>query len=442
MIDKKISNKIISIFLLLVIILIAIFSLSIVFNNKNFNSNFYEKPFVKILYPKNEMSVFGLVKINGTASDNINNLVDIEVKINNDSWINANGTYNWSFIWDTYEFPDGYYEINVRSWDGKSYSEVEKVILYVKNADEILSDEHKWALFIAADNFPKDNESKLGNGGLYLAENISSYLIENCAFPTSNIYILFDDGWIRSENGFGKPIENLKYRPHKYKINYVGAKLEAVKSVINNITIESNQFQDSEVFIWIFGHGYGTNTRFAGGKILERSAVFLWDGILTDKNLGDLLSNLKSKKTTIIIDACYSGGFADKTIFNLPEISILHSGLVKNGRVVITGTSKFRPGYAITTSGPIFSQIWFHGLVSGYADGFRQGILHTGRPTRLSVFKDGKVSVEEAYYYTRFILKSQMSLIEFNRVEPEINDQYPNGGIFRSMNGLILCSNI
>lgn len=111
----------------------------------------------------------------------------------------------------------------------------------------------------------------------------------------------------------------------------------------------------------------------------------------------------------------------------------------KPGRVVIAGESKFRLGYAITTSDPVFSQIWLYGLATGYADGFRSGILHTGSPTRLSFFKDGKVSVEEAYYYARFMLKSQIGLKDFSSMEPEINDQYPTRGILRSMGGLILC---
>ena len=436
MISNK--SKFVIFFIALILIFISTFLFATYLMNRSPTSSFNEKPSVKILYPEDETSVFDLVMISGIASDAMNKLVDVEVKINDNSWENANGTYNWSFKWNTYKLPDGYYEIQVRAWNGKSYSDVDEISLNVDNPEEVLSGEHKWALFVAADNFPKDNESKLGNGGLYLAENISSYLIEDCGYPTSNVIILFDDGWIRSDNGYGSPIQTLQQRPHKYRISYGGATKENVVATIDYIIDESNKFDDSEIFIWVFGHGYGTEDRFAGGKILQRSAVFLWDDTLTDKDLGGLLSDLKSKKTSIIIDACYSGGFADKTIFNLPESSFFSSGLVKPGRVVITGESKFRPGYAITTSGPVFSQIWFYGIKTGYADGFRQGILHTGRPTRLSAFKDGNVSVEEAYYYTRFMLKSQMSLKEFSGMQPEINDQYPNKGFLRSMNGLIL----
>ena len=420
------------------VILSSIFSFLTFFKNKSSNTNVDEKPYIKIFYPADEMSVFDLVMISGNASDNSIKLKNVEVKINDDSWKNATGTYNWSYTWNTYNLPDGFYEIQVRAWDGNMYSDIEGIDVYVNNPSKVISGNHKWALFVAADNFPKDNESKLGNGGLYLAENISSYLIENCSYSTSNIIILFDDGWIRTDNGYGAPIQTLQQRQHSYRISYGGATRENVIASIDYIVKKSNKYDDSEVFIWIFGYGYGTENSFAGGKILEKSAVYLWDDILIDKDVGNLLSNLQSKKTCVLIDACYSGGFADKTIFNLPEISLLSSGIAKPGRVVITGESKFRPGYAITTSGPVFSQIWLYGLTTGYADGFRPGILHTDRSPITGLFKNGKVSVEEAYYYTRFMLKNSVNLKDFMNMEPEINDQFPNRGILRSLNGLIL----
>jgi hypothetical protein len=435
----KYSKYVIVVFIIVIVAVLATVlwfftNFNIEFSNPNVN----EKPNVTILFPEDNMSVFGLVTISGNASDPTNHLVDVEIKINDGPWWNATGTYTWSYSWNTYGVSDGLYDIQVRAWDGKHYSEAEIITVDVSNPQAVLSSEHKWALFIAADNFPKDNESKLGNGGLYLAENISSYLIEECGYPTSNVIILFDDGWIRSDNGYGTPMETLQERPHKYRISYGGATINNVVAAIDYIISESSKFQDSEVFLWIFGHGYGNDNLFAGGKILQRSAVFLWDDILTDKDLGNLLSNLASKKTCVIIDACYSGGFADKTIFNLPQLSLLNSGIPKPGRVVITGESKFTPGYAITTSGPVFSQIWFYGLITDYADGFRPGILHTGRPPIFGFFKNGESSVEEAYYYTRFMLKSQMDLREFRNMQPEINDQYPNRGRVRSMGGLIL----
>jgi hypothetical protein len=268
---------------------------------------------------------------------------------------------------------------------------------------------------------------------------MTAFFIENLGYSTNNIFILFDDGWIREKNGHGKPIETLQQRRHQYAITYAGATKETVSSSINYIVEKSNKFDDSEIFIWIASHGYGDETKkIFGGKILERSAVFLWDDILIDNQLGYLLSNLKSEKICIIIDACYSGGFADKTIFNIPEFFLLKSKIPGSGRVVISATSKFRIGYASTKEGPLFSQIWFYGLVTGYADGFRPFIAKIGRPTILNLFKDGKVSVEEAFYYARFNLRKDKDLDNYSKMEPQINDQYPKRGLIRSLKGLIL----
>ena len=159
---------------------------------------------------------------------------------------------------------------------------------------------------------------------------------------------------------------------------------------------------NSKVFIWIFNHGYVDSSKpITGGKILQKSIVSLWDATLTDNELGDMLTNLNAKKTCIVVNACYSDGFADKTIYNLPEFSPLNFGIAKPGRIVISGTSKFRVGYKITNFGSIFSLIWFDALTSGYTDGFKPGFLHMGKPSTLT---DSRTSVEEAFYYTCYVL--------------------------------------
>jgi hypothetical protein len=166
--------------------------------------------------------------------------------------------------------------------------------------------------------------------------------------------------------------------------------------------------------------------------------VFLWDDALTDQEIGDLLSDLKSKKTCVIVDACFSGGFADKTIYHFPTFFLLRSGIPSSGRVVMTGASKFRIGYASTTQGPLFSLLWFEGLKTGDADGFRPGIRHMGRQTKLRIFKDGTVSAEEAFYYARYMLRTTGDLEDYSKMEPQINDQYPHRGLLRSLGGLVL----
>ena len=130
-----------------------------------------EKPLVEITYPSDEATVSGLVMISGTASDpdSKNEIKRVEVMVNDSKWDDAEGTTKWSYDWRAYEIEDGTYYIYVRSWDGIDYSEVEEINLVIDNPDAIESGAHKWAIFIAAANFPEYNESKLGNGGLNLA---------------------------------------------------------------------------------------------------------------------------------------------------------------------------------------------------------------------------------------------------------------------------------
>lgn len=399
------------------------------------------KPSVKIINPKDGETVSKIVQIYGIASDpdDDKSIKRIEIMVNNSEWQVADGTTEWSYEWTVYDLENGYYDIQVRAWDGALYSDIDKITVKILNPI-VEPGGNKWALFVMAANFPEDNESKLGNGGLYLAEEMAFHFIEKFNYPTSNIWILFDDGWIRSKNGFGERLSLLSERPHIYNITYGSAKKENVISTLEYIIANANNFEDSEVFIWISGHGYGDiENNLTGGKVLERSAVYLWDEeLLEDRELGVILSSLKSNKVCIIIDACFSGGFADKSIYDFPTLFLLRSKIPRPGRVVITSTSKFRAGYTSVTEGPLFTNIWFNGIKTGEADGFRSGFRNRGRPSRLGLFRDGKVSVEEAFYYTRYILRTDENLKEYSQIEPQINDQYPRRGKIGSIRGLIL----
>ena len=399
------------------------------------------KPVVTITYPTDGTTIARLVMISGTASDpdEEDNISRVEVKIGENNWTTATGTTLWSYDWTTYTTQNGGYTINVRSYDGKEYSAIQSIILTVNNPASKDSDSHKWAIFIAAANFPKENDTKLGNGGLYLAEDMAAYLIENTQYPTTNIMILFDDGWIRSDNGYGTKEKTLQERSHDYDIAYGSATKANVLASLKYLINESNTYPDSEVFLWIFNHGAGNMDKpLTGGKILQNSEIFLWDDTMTDRALGDILTPLESKKVTVLVDACYAGGFADRTIFNLRTSLFLRSGIPRDGRVVISGTSKFRTGYASTTQGPIFSLLWFEGLSSGKADGFKPGLFDRGVLRNLKTFQDGKVSVEEAFYYARYQLRTDEKNQDFKPMQPQINDKYPHRGVLRNRGELIL----
>ncbi|MGF3554609.1 MAG: Ig-like domain-containing protein [Thermoplasmatota archaeon] len=431
------SKKIITIVAIIIIVSVI---LSLFFGYIKIEDNTAnQKPIVSIDYPYDNSIVSKIVIISGSASDPDGNdtLVKVEILINN-QWVECNGTTKWIYTWDVYKIKDGVYTINARSWDGIDYSDYDEIKIKIENPETKEYESHKWAVFISASNFPKDNESKLGNGALNLAEEMALFFIEKMSYSTKNIFILFDDGWVRKDNGFGEPLMTLQERKHKYNITYAGAVKKIFESTIDYVINEANNFDDSEVFIWMAGHGSGNlNNTLTGGKILEKSEIFLWDDTISDIEFGNLLSSLKSRRVCIVIDACFSGGFADKTIFGFREFFLLKSKLPRPGRVVITATSKFRPGYTSVKSGPLFSQLWFYGLSSGEADGFKRGILHRGRPTILKFFKDGKVSVEEAFYYACFKLRTDKALDDYSKMEPQINDQYPNRGI-RNIKGLVL----
>ncbi len=396
-------------------------------------------PIVEILYPTINEIVSSIVKIIGTASDpDGNNTIEyVEIKINSSDWEKAEGTVQWSFDWATYRSHEGSTLISARAWDGITYSNVSEIIVFVQNLEVSESDAHKWAVFVIAANFPAENETKLGNGGLYLAEKMATFFIEIFEFPTNNIFILFDDGWVREDNGYGEQIETLQQRPHQYNIHYGGATEENVETVLYHVNSEANEYTDSIVFLWFAGHGWGDETyTITGGKILKRSAIFLWDDMLTDRELGDMLYSLRADKTCIIVDACFSGGFADRTILDFPTFFLIRSGISGSGRVVISGASKFHVGYASTTEGPLFSLLWFQALQSKEADGYRPGLLSTGKPPLINLLQDGKVSAEEAFFYARYTLKTDVTFADYSGMEPQINDQYPHRGDLRSQLGL------
>jgi len=398
------------------------------------------KPVVEINNPKYGEIVSSHVQVSGIATDEDDDrtIKSVEISFDNIDWEPAKGTTNWNYEWTTFQLEDGYYDIYVRAWDGADYSEVETIKVSVQNPIAQPGG-HKWAVFVMAANFPEDNDTKLGNGGLYLAQEMAAYFIENYDYPSANVYIHFDDGFIRSMDGFGKVIGDLSSIAYKYKINYASATKDKVVQTLEYVSEQANNFDDSEVFIWLAGHGTGNTESLAGDKAFERSAIYLWDEqILEDKELGVILSSLTSDKVTVIVDACFSGGFADRLLYDFPTFFLLRSKIPKNGRVVITSASKYRAAYSSTISGPLFTNLWFEGIKSGDADGFVAGFRERGRQTILGLFKDGKVSVEEAFYYARYVLRTDEILEDYSSSEPQINDQYPRKGTLGSFAGLVL----
>lgn len=75
----------------------------------------------------------GTVNISGTALDADGVVQKVEIKINNGSWQNVNGTTTWNYLWDTTETNNGLHKISVRAWDGLNDSLTHSIDVYVEN---------------------------------------------------------------------------------------------------------------------------------------------------------------------------------------------------------------------------------------------------------------------------------------------------------------------
>ncbi|MDD5502215.1 MAG: caspase family protein [Candidatus Thermoplasmatota archaeon] len=242
-------------------------------------------------------------------------------------------------------------------------------------------------MFVAVCN--SDNGDKLGNGGLYLAENISAYLVGTCGYSQDRIVILFDDGNYRADNGNGDVIGKSPYE--------AATKSNALKYTDAAVG-EASKYADSQVFLWYFDHG-------SSDIGSQESYIWMWDGeSISSIELGEHVKPLNDNnvESVIIVDACQTGFFADQMIG--PFAPETESGVPGENRVVMTGASALTFGWSYSDSGPIFSLSWFEGI-KGVADG--------------QIKKDGKVSVEEAFWYASGKVNGNTQ-----EAQPQMNDQY------------------
>ena len=100
----------------------------------------YSIPSVTITLPVGGSNVYGLVSIQGTATDNDGVVQKVEIKIDNGIWMSASGTTNWNYNWDTTDIINGYHVIYARSFDGESYSDEVSIGVYVTNTVLFIED--------------------------------------------------------------------------------------------------------------------------------------------------------------------------------------------------------------------------------------------------------------------------------------------------------------
>jgi len=90
-------------------------------------------PTVTITSPLHNDTVAGMVLITGTAHDSDGEVSHVEVSIDRGPWINATGTTNWTFQWDTTLETNEMHKISAQSYDGADYSNVTSIDVTVDN---------------------------------------------------------------------------------------------------------------------------------------------------------------------------------------------------------------------------------------------------------------------------------------------------------------------
>jgi rhodanese-related sulfurtransferase len=95
-----------------------------------------QTPSIIITYPLNSASLSGNVVITGTSQDEDGTIQKVDIKIDEGTWITANGTTTWFYSWDTMLVTNGEHEISARSYDGQDYSEITSITVTVFNQME------------------------------------------------------------------------------------------------------------------------------------------------------------------------------------------------------------------------------------------------------------------------------------------------------------------
>ncbi|MCD6481506.1 MAG: PKD domain-containing protein [Thermoplasmata archaeon] len=91
-------------------------------------------PEIKIIWPDNGSSVKGEITIKGIAWDNDGNetIERVEVKIDNNSWVEVEGKTSWAYSLKTSDMKKGKHVIYARAYDGRDYGEAAYLTFYVE----------------------------------------------------------------------------------------------------------------------------------------------------------------------------------------------------------------------------------------------------------------------------------------------------------------------
>jgi hypothetical protein len=81
-----------------------------------------QPPVCTITYPTTGVTISGILVIEGTSSDIDGTVSKVEIKIDDGSWIEVEGTTSWSYDLNSSALSNGAHVIYIRSYDGENYS--------------------------------------------------------------------------------------------------------------------------------------------------------------------------------------------------------------------------------------------------------------------------------------------------------------------------------
>ncbi|UCE37349.1 MAG: fibronectin type III domain-containing protein [Thermoplasmata archaeon] len=92
-----------------------------------------QPPTCSISTPSSGSIVKGTIEITGLASDNDGTVQKVQISIDNDDWIEVEGTTSWSYNLDTTFLSNGEHTISVRAYDGTDYSPEAAISVQIEN---------------------------------------------------------------------------------------------------------------------------------------------------------------------------------------------------------------------------------------------------------------------------------------------------------------------
>ncbi|HID73456.1 MAG TPA: hypothetical protein EYP43_00225, partial [Thermoplasmata archaeon] len=92
-------------------------------------------PRVTIERPADRSTVSGTVTVSGRASDEDgnDNIVSVRVRIGDGNWVEAEGTTDWTFSWDTTGWPNGPVTVRVMAEDSEGATGTDRITVTVEN---------------------------------------------------------------------------------------------------------------------------------------------------------------------------------------------------------------------------------------------------------------------------------------------------------------------